>query len=52
MADSKDAKTDGESKEVVKVDPRIEFIEKRTQTAFKHVKADKFKKSFNTEANT
>ena len=32
-------------------DDRIRYMEARTQTAFKHVKSDKFKKSFNSEGN-
>ena len=34
-----------------KEDARLRFLEVRTATAFKHLKADKFKKLFNTEAN-
>jgi hypothetical protein len=34
-----------------KVEPRLKYLETRTQTAFKHVKGDKFSKSFSAEAN-
>ena len=32
-------------------DPRIAWLEKRTSTSFKHIKAEKFRASFLSESN-
>ena len=32
-------------------DARVKYIADRTATSFKHIKADKFKKAFETESN-
>ena len=32
-------------------DPRIAWLENRTSTAFKHIKAEKFRASFLSESN-
>lgn len=53
MADvkSEEKKEGGDATPASKVDVVAKFIETRTQTSFRHIKDDKFKKCFGTESN-